>query len=682
MEQITLAIQSAIKGNLVIILKTTTILAAVLIIFYQDLAIILNDALHVESMSHILAVPFLIAYVIYRKREMLRAVIPLENQDQPRKTKHLPTIIGIILSATSLMLYWHGSYTFTPLEYHMLALPIFATGLILILFNTQTLRQLAFPLALLIFLIPPPSEILYTLGSTMSVISSKASHTIINSLGVPSTLISEYGNPAIQITRLGGATITFAVDIACSGIYSMIGFLIFAAFIAYIIRDKPLKKLLLFLIGFSLTYILNIARITAILMIGYHLGEETALQLFHLLGGWILIFIGTLSLLIFAEKILHMQVFVKRTLPCMECNSNGQANHNFCLECGTILNPASITLRRKDIIKISAIVISAILLVAIQVPVFALTQAPAILLTDTRRGQQVPTEILPEISGYNLAFEYRDIDFEVLVKQDMALIYSYTPTNPLQHPVWVTIEISPRLSNLHRWETCLITWPPTVGYQPDVTQIDLREVQLVNNPPVIGRFFAFEYKTTNLTQVVLYWFEYAAFAVNSTFQYKHVKFSLIAYPKSLEDLPLLEKQLATIGTAVALYWQPAKTWSQLTFLISQEGARLAAMGSGSLVAVMVLYTLESRKRRKENARAFLKLSEPSRQIVNSVKEAEKTATPTLAAIATVYQNRTGKPIEKEKLLNELSIGERTGMIKSCISNIQDKPIQVWKTQIS
>lgn len=42
-----------------------------------------------------------------------------------------------------MLLYWHGSYTFTPLEYHILTLPIFAAGLTLILFNPQTLRQVA-----------------------------------------------------------------------------------------------------------------------------------------------------------------------------------------------------------------------------------------------------------------------------------------------------------------------------------------------------------------------------------------------------------------------------------------------------------------------------------------------------------------------------------------------------------
>ena len=40
-----------------------------------------------------------------------------------------------------------------------------------------------------------------------------------------------YGNPTITITQPNGTPLSFTVDIACSGIYSLIGFLIFAVFI-------------------------------------------------------------------------------------------------------------------------------------------------------------------------------------------------------------------------------------------------------------------------------------------------------------------------------------------------------------------------------------------------------------------------------------------------------------------
>ena len=679
-----MSLQVLNRSNLILVLKIAIIIAATLAIFYQDLTIVANDALHIEFMSHILVIPFLFSYLIYRKRKMLRAVIPFETRNQQKETRFVPTIAGTILSATAILLYWHGSYTFTPLEYHMFALPIFAAGLILVLFNIRTLRQLAFPIAFLIFLTPPPSEVLYALGSTLSVTSSEASYTIIKSLGIPSTLTSEYGNPIIQITGPDGATTSFAVDIACSGIYSLIGFLIFSVFIAYIIRDKPWKKLALLLIGFSTIYILNITRITTVLLIGYHYGEETAIQLFHLLGGWILIFIGTLLLLILAERIFHTQIFSNPAQTCSECNlPKSDTNQRLCLTCGRIRKPAPIKFQKPDIIKMTAIALSVALLMSIQAPVFALTQAPAIVLINTPMGQQVSTEVLPRIAGYNLKFAYRDTTFETRVRgfgiaMDMALLYIYSPTNRSQTPIWAAVEIaSTRLT--HGWETCLITWRVTHGLTP-ATQIELKDIQIAQNPPMISRFFVFEWR--NDTQAVLYWYESATFQVNSTSQQKYVKISLLAFPKSLEDLPSLENQLVTLATAIISYWQPIKTWSQIALLLSQRGAQLAAITSTLLVPIAVLYARDRRKQRKANAKAYRKLSEPNKQIIDTVLETEKTTTPTLGAIADRYKNRTGESIEGERLQQKLSEAEKTGLIKRDIDNNHDEPTQIWKTQVS
>jgi exosortase len=668
------------KGNLVLGLKIAVIAVAALMIFYQDLATVANDALQSEFSSHILAIPFIFAYLIYRKRKMLKAVVPLENQDQPKETRYLPTIAGIIISTTAILLYWHGSYTFTPLEYHMFALPIFLTGLILILFNTQTLRQLAFPLAFLIFLTPPPSEILYTIGSTLSIISSNASFAIIKAIGIPCTLTTEFGTPTIQITRPDGTTPQFGVDIACSGIYGLIGFLIFAVFIAYIIRDKPLKKLALFLIGLSLIYVLNIARITTILLIGYSQGEAAALQLFHMLGGWILIFIGTLLLLLFTEKIIHTKIFVKSTQKCLKCNPKPEKNQNFCFTCGKILKPESLRFHKTDIVKMGAIIVSVVLLMSIQMPVFAFTQGPAIVLIDTPTGQQVSTEILPKTSGYDLYFAYRERSFEAVAKQDMTLVYVYVPTDQSQESVFVTVEIASSRQYLYNWEICLKTGQIYPFGHQDISQIDLKDIQLQQNPPVIGRFFAFTYTATNITQVVLYWFESATFSVNSTSQQKHVKISLITFPENQENLPSIENQMVTLGTAVASYWEPIKTWSQIALLLSQQGAYLAPTTSTLLIPLAVLYTFRKRKQIKANTIAYQKLSDPNKLIIDIISETEKTTTSTLNAIATTYKNKTSEPLEEQKLLQKLSETEKTGIIKSNIANIHDEPTQVWKTQ--
>jgi exosortase len=610
---------------------------------------------------------------------MLKAVITTENQHQPKDIKHIPTIVGIVLSSTAILLYWYGSYTFTPLEYHMLTLPIFTAGLTLIFFNLQTLRQMAFPITFLLFLTPPPIEFLYTLGSTLSIMSSEVSYTIVSSLGIPSLLTNEYDNPVIQITRPNGATVSFTVDIACSGIFSLIGFLIFAVFTAYIIRDKAWKKLVLFLGGFSLIYILNITRITTILLIGYQWGEETALQLFHLVGSWILIFIGTLLLLAVAEKILHAKIFTKSRQKCEECNPSLKSSQNFCLKCGKLLKTVPSKFNKTETIKIATVILSTILLISIQVPVFALTEGPAQIIVQTPTGEQGNTQLLPQIQGYTLTFAYRDKNFEEKAKQDASLIYAYTPTDQEKQPVYIAVEIASATSSLHRWEVCLITYQITHERPASAIQLDLKDIQILQNPPIIARYFAFQWTKTNQTQVVFYWYESAIFITNSTSaQQKQVKISIITYPDSPENVTKSE-DLLPFATAIAGHWEPIKAWSQIAVILSQYSIYIAAIVVAVLPAVTILYILKWIKLKKANKKAYEKLSEHNKEIIEATSETQKTTTPTLEAITITQKKKTNKPLEREELLQKLLELEEIGLIKRDIANGSDEPILVWKT---
>ena len=121
--------------------KVGFVTALTVALFFNDLIVVFNDAFLNESTNYILLIPFILVYLVYRKRKTLRAVASLDKSNETTKVHHLPIAIGSLLAATAILLYWYGSFTFTPVEYHMLALPVFLAGLILIFFNTQTLKQ-------------------------------------------------------------------------------------------------------------------------------------------------------------------------------------------------------------------------------------------------------------------------------------------------------------------------------------------------------------------------------------------------------------------------------------------------------------------------------------------------------------------------------------------------------------
>ena len=669
------------RNSLFLIAKILVLTGSTIALFSQDLAILFNDALRNETTSYMLLIPIIFAYLIYRKRKMLKVTVSADNSNEPKETKHIPLLCGALLTPTAILLYWYGSYTFTPLENHMLTLPIFVGGLTLILFNAQTLRQLAFPTAFLAFLIPPPSEVLYALGSTLSALSSEIPNAIINAFGIPSTITTEYVNaPTIVMTRPDSSQLEFTVDIACSGIYSLIGFMIFAVFTAYIIRDKTWKKLAIILLGIPLIYTLTIIRITIILLLGYYYGETLALEIFHLTGSIILIFIGTILLLIIAEKLFKAQVFRSAQPECPKCNPKVKNNDEFCLECGRILKSPSIKINKIDIAKMVIVSLIIALLLSIQAPVFALTKATPVIVTNTPYGPQVSTEILPQIPEYSLLFYYRDTAFEKKAKQDMSLAYIYLPRNETYEPIFVTIEIASTRSSLHRWETCLITWPLSKGYQPRVTQLELKDIKLNEKPPILGRYFAFIYKNTNETQAVLYWYETTTFTINQTSQQKYVKLSLIAYP-SPEDLSNIESQLIKIAKIIVNYWQQVKTWSQITMIISQNGATLAAISSAILMVIIVVYAFQVKRQREINTKAYSKLSKIHQQIIDAVKKTGEKTTPTLKNIKRTCEGTFCKKISNANLKKKLTELEKIGFVKRAIANMSDEPLLIWKAQI-
>ncbi|MDH5770262.1 MAG: exosortase/archaeosortase family protein, partial [Candidatus Bathyarchaeota archaeon] len=163
------------RSTIALSIKGSALILVTLAVYFQDLTIIANEAIQSDLTSYILVIPFLLAYLLYRKRKMLRATIPFETTNPNRKPTYTREIVGLLLCLTAFLLYWHGSYTFYPLEYHMISLPLFIAGLVLIIFNTKTLRVLAFPIAFLLLLTPPPTEIVSIAGAGVATLNSEIS---------------------------------------------------------------------------------------------------------------------------------------------------------------------------------------------------------------------------------------------------------------------------------------------------------------------------------------------------------------------------------------------------------------------------------------------------------------------------------------------------------------------------
>ena len=666
------------QHTLAVATKFSFVAAVVVALYLPDLTMVFTGALTNEATYHILAVPFIFAYLLYRKRRMVSASLQNNQTSVNVFQKYFSSLAGTLLCAAAVLAYWYGSYTFTPLEIHMLTLPLLAAGLILILFNTATLRQLIFPIAFLVFLTPPPSEILFGLGSVLASLSASASNMLASIFGLNSSLSVNNIGPVITLIRPDQTSLVFTVDVACSGIYSLIGFTIFAFFIAYITRGKLWNKLAIAILGIPLILALNIIRITTILAIGYNFGETLALDVFHTVGATVLMFIGTLILLTITEKAFKKP---KPLQPCPTCNPTPTIpTQPFCQKCGKILQNPKIKITKSDLIKIISIALVTTVLLTIQAPVFALTQGPAQVSTQTPTGQQtVSNAMFPNITDYKLTYLYRDTSYEQISGVDEALTYSYSSLTE-KPTVWVTLQIAPSVTSGHRWETCLINWPISQGQQAGVNQLDLRDIQLQDNPPITARYFAFQYKNTNQTQVVLYWYQTATFNINGTAQTKSVMISLIMYPPSPQNVSDYENQQLPIAQAITNYWQPIQTWSTVALAISQNGLALSA-GATTMLVLLIIYALYlNRKEKLGLLNLYRKLPTQNQLLITAVANAQKQGTTTIDGIAEELDKLTTTQTDRAWLKEKLAEAEDTGLIEKALVNREDQPSLAWRSR--
>jgi exosortase len=666
-------LRSMLTGaNLGIVLKVFFILLVIIVLYFQDFLSIFNSSIHDESSFHILALPFLLFYLIYRKRKVVKATLSLsESNIVPQR--HLKTIIGVLFCASAEIIYWMASSTFTPIEFHIFTLPIWVAGLVLIMFNLQTLKQLAFPILFLLLLIPPPVKILYGVGSVLSVFSIQVSSSLVNLLGVSSTITNQYGNPIVMLTRSNGTSINFMVDNACSGVFSLIGFLIFAIFIAYITRAKIYAKATIFMMGIPLILLLNTLRLSVIFAIAYYWGDQLALQVFHLLGATVLMFIGTLILLVVTEKI-----FNRSRVGASTKNSNLRFQISSYVEKFDLKKQP---ISRADCVKILAIILVIITLLSIQVPIFALTEGPAELMIETPSGRRYDSQILPNIQNYNLSYIYRDIAYEDAQGVDAALVFAYSSNETTRPNVWVAIQIASSQSLEHSWDYCLSESPLNFGYASTIHQLDSRDIQISENPPIILRYFGFQYLNSNQTQVVLYWYQTSVFQVDNSAQSKSVMISLITYPSHANDVIKYEEMLYPFAIAINNYWQPIQRWTPVAIALSENGVLILGSIIISLAFVLFYYALLTWRQRASNLKLYNKLSEQDKSLVQAIIMAQKNGKSTAEEILSCFESINATTVSNDYLVRWLEQAVNSGLVSKRIENVNDQPVFMWRSQV-
>jgi hypothetical protein len=91
------------RHKLAVAIKFFAIAIVIVALYAQDLSIIFTGALNDEASFHILAIPLLFGYLLYRKRKMISASLQQPPANPKVFLKYFSPIAGVALFATAIL---------------------------------------------------------------------------------------------------------------------------------------------------------------------------------------------------------------------------------------------------------------------------------------------------------------------------------------------------------------------------------------------------------------------------------------------------------------------------------------------------------------------------------------------------------------------------------------------------
>lgn len=234
-----------------------------------------------EDMGHGFFVPVLAGYIAWQKRdELSRAGL---------RTNYW----GLLLVAWGVLQMLIGSLG-AELFLSRTSFLISLTGIVLFLGGTPALRILAFPLFLLLFMIPIPAVVYGSLTLPLQLLASRIAENILGLIGIP---VLRDGN----VLEL--ASQKLSVVEACSGIRSLLSLSFLSLIYAYFFDTKVWMRAALLFATVPIAIAANAARVTITAILS-EIRTDLAHGFFHTLEGWML-FVVALVLLIGTHQLIN-----------------------------------------------------------------------------------------------------------------------------------------------------------------------------------------------------------------------------------------------------------------------------------------------------------------------------------------------------------------------------------------
>ena len=260
------------------------IIATLLCILYYRVAIkLVYDWYTLPDYSHGFLVPFFAAFLVWDKRKVL-STTPIKQT--------WAGIALVVLAIAVLILGVYGVELFTARFSFVMLL----TGLVWTFFGWAMVRELRFPLLVLILAIPFPAIVFNQITFPLQLFASRIASEILPLLGVPVLLD---GN-VIQLPVM-----PLEVAEACSGIRSLMSLFTLAVFYGYFLERTTTRRVILALASIPIAVTANVFRIVGTGLCVQYWDPDKALGFFHEFSGWVM-FVISLGCLYLVHRAMRL----------------------------------------------------------------------------------------------------------------------------------------------------------------------------------------------------------------------------------------------------------------------------------------------------------------------------------------------------------------------------------------
>jgi len=226
-----------------------------------------------EDVSHGFFVPLVAAFIAWQRRDRILAL------------DYHPAWWGLGVMAWAALQGYVGTLG-AELFLQRTSFLIALVGLLLVLGGTRLVRELAFPLLLLPFMIPIPAVIYNQITFPLQLFASQVAEFSLGLMGIP---VLRDGN----ILEL--ASQKLSVVEACSGIRSLLSLSFLSLVYAYFFDKKVWMRWVLLAATIPIAILANSGRVTITGVLS-EINPELARGFFHSLEGWIIFVIALVML--------------------------------------------------------------------------------------------------------------------------------------------------------------------------------------------------------------------------------------------------------------------------------------------------------------------------------------------------------------------------------------------------